>query len=156
MALPAEIWILIALTDSSTYNLVIRSNRALYNWAIDRTNQEQLKKHWLKFNGSHYHLPNGWLHRTDGPAIIHLNGVQTWYYDNKIHRDGGPAVEAITFHEYWQHGLKHRINGPAIDALNRKEYWIDGMLHREDGPAIIGSVYVEYWLNGKFISRKFY
>ena len=154
--LPTELWILIALTDSQTYNVVVRSNRALYSWSIDPATQEQLKKYWLKFNGDYYHLPNGWLHRVDGPAIIHNNGVQTWYHNNKIHRDKGPAIETSTYHEYWNHGVKHRVDGPAVDALNRKEYWVNGLLHRDDGPAIIGNVYTEYWCEGKFIYRKFY
>jgi hypothetical protein len=154
--LPKEIWLLIALTDSKTYNLVVRSVHALYPWATNSDTLTQLKRAWLCKIDNSYRLPNGWLHRTDGPAIIHEDNSHRWYYHDKLHRENGPAIEAESYQEWWRHGLKHRDNGPAVDALNRKEWWVNGVLHRENGPAIIGNVYVEYHFHGKFIYRKFY
>jgi hypothetical protein len=156
MSLPVEIWAQIAMIDSTSYNLVVRSIRSLYKWAINPTLQKELKKKWLIRDGVEYFLPNGWYHREDGPARIADNGCYIWYRDGKIHRIGGPAIDSPVHSEWWVDGLKHREDGPAVDALNRKEWWQNGQLHREDGPAIIGNIYTEYHVRGEFVYRKFY
>jgi len=76
----------------------------------------------------HWYL-NGELHREDGPALIHANGLKEWYLNGKMHREDGPAM---------------------ICANGTKQWWLNGKLHREDGPAVIrvdGTK--EWWLNGK-------
>jgi hypothetical protein len=48
---------------------------------------------------------NGVLHRTDGPAIIYINGHKEWWQHGKRHRDDGPAVMYADGHQRWfQHG----------------------------------------------------
>jgi len=56
-------------------------------------------------------LPNGELHREDGPAIEYSNGSKEWFLNNVRHREDGPAVE-------WYDGCK--------------EWWIKGkFIYRE-------------------------
>ena len=61
-----------------------------------------------------------------------------YYYDGKLHREDGPAVEYATgTKEWWQHGLQHRLDGPAVELSNGdKVWWQDGKIHRLDGPAV--------------------
>jgi hypothetical protein len=75
------------------------------------------------------------LHRTDGPAIIHVDGSQYWYIDNKLHRTDGPAF---------------------IHANGTQWWYINGKLHRTDGPAIIRADGTQEWyLYGKQMSPDF-
>jgi hypothetical protein len=41
-----------------------------------------------------WNLPNGRLHREDGPAVEWPDGSKEWYLDGKRHREDGPAVES--------------------------------------------------------------
>ena len=54
-------------------------------------------------NGDKYwKLPNGKLHREDGPAFIRIvNDYKAWYINNKLHREDGPAVEMGHFKEWY-------------------------------------------------------
>ena len=36
---------------------------------------------------------NDLLHREDGPAVEYVNGYKCWYLNGKLHREDGPAVE---------------------------------------------------------------
>jgi hypothetical protein len=77
---------------------------------------------------------NDKLHREDGPARIWENGAECWYRDGKIHREDGPA-------RTWGDGTK--------------EWWINDNLHREDGPAKIWpNGEKEWWLNYYFLSKE--
>lgn len=38
----------------------------------------------------------GKIHNEFGPAIIYKNDGEDWYYNNKLHRENGPAVHRIT------------------------------------------------------------
>lgn len=40
-----------------------------------------------------WHLPNGQLHRDDGPAIEYADGSKAWYRNDELHREDGPAIE---------------------------------------------------------------
>lgn len=44
--------------------------------------------------GDVYHFNSaGELHRLDGPAVLRVNGVRSWYKNNVRHRIDGPAIE---------------------------------------------------------------
>jgi hypothetical protein len=43
-------------------------------------------------NSKEWRLPNGELHREDGPAMEHNNGYKFWYINDLLHREDGPAV----------------------------------------------------------------
>lgn len=91
-----------------------------------------------------WRLPNGQLHREDGPArmvpwTINQDSQRLWYIEGQLHRVDGPAIENEDGSEEWyQHGLRHRDGGPAIIAPNGTQAWYwYGKKHRDDGPAFI-------------------
>ncbi len=89
------------------------------------------------------------LHRIGGPAITYDDGNEYWYEYGRLHREDGPAHLNDLGTKYWyQHGLLHRGNGPAIEWKDGAKYWYQyGQLHREDGPARCNSDNdVQYWL----------
>ena len=47
--------------------------------------------------------------------IKYANGGRSWYQNDQLHREDGPAFEM---------------------ADGTRSWWINGQLHREDGPAI--------------------
>jgi hypothetical protein len=99
-------------------------------------------------------LPNGRLHREDGPAIEYPDGSCWWYYDGQFHRVGGPATYSShdTYESWCQHGNYHSEDGPAVIHINGDKHWyLYGKLHREDGPAIEDGKYKSWYLNGKRI-----
>ena len=60
----------------------------------------------VKPNGDKkWRLPNGKLHRVDGPAVERADGTKEWCVNGKFHREDDPAVEY---------------------ANGTKEWWIDG------------------------------
>jgi len=88
---------------------------------------------------------------------IDAEGNKYWYKNEKIHKDGGPAIEYANGNQAWyQEGKLHRLDGTAIVCLSGVERWYkDGKLHRENAPAIIfadGSK--EWWINGEKISEQ--
>jgi hypothetical protein len=44
-------------------------------------------------NGDKSYYFEGKLHRTDGPAIEYANGDKFYYFEGKLHRTDGPAIE---------------------------------------------------------------
>ena len=53
----------------------------------------------------HWKLPNGLLHREDGPAVEKPDGDKWWYINGMSHREDGPAVECYDgTKEYWNYG----------------------------------------------------
>ena len=67
-------------------------------------------------------LPNGELHREDGPAYLRTDGCQAWYKYGKIHREDGPAViyEDRTS-DYFLNGFKLREGDLALKIIKAKE-----------------------------------
>jgi len=100
---------------------------------------KQPVKHVDTYGFTRWHLPNGDLHRTDGPAIIYPSGSKAWYYHGKRHRIDGPAVIRADGTKIWcHHGKLHRIDGPAvINTDGSVEYWFmdkqvyEGDFHRK-------------------------
>jgi hypothetical protein len=43
----------------------------------------------------------GYFHRTDGPAIEHVNGDKQWCLHGANHRDDGPAIERANGTVHW-------------------------------------------------------
>lgn len=89
-------------------------------------------------------LPNGILHREDGPAVERDDGTIEWHRHGLRHREGGPAVVTPDqadgqpgWQEWWVKGRRHRAGGPAFVCGDSEEWWSDGQLHRDDGPAWI-------------------
>ena len=91
-------------------------------------------------------LPNGKLHREDGPAIEWPDGTKEWFKHNLLHREGEPSVIRPGGEEWHINGNLHRDGGPAIIRPDRAMIWYQhGRIHREDGPAIINPDGSERW-----------
>ena len=52
-------------------------------------------------SGNKFWYLNGKRHRTDGPAIEHVNGGKHWYLNDKLHRTDGPAIEYASGTKSW-------------------------------------------------------
>ncbi len=83
-------------------------------------------------NGTKFwRLPNGWFHRTDGPAIEFSDGSVVWYLNGRTHREDGPAAES---------------------SCGTKSWYLKGKLHRSDGPAVEYPYGLMFWyLRGEFL-----
>lgn len=70
----------------------------------------------------------GVIHKTDGPAVIRVDGTKEWYQNGKRHRVGGPAIIHPNGKEEWyQYGELHREGGPAVTyPYGREEWYING------------------------------
>ena len=75
-----------------------------------------------------YRNAEGRYHRTDGPAVVRVDGTLAWFQNNQLHRTVGPAVVwPDHVNEWWFKGVRHRIDGPAVEyADGGKEWWING------------------------------
>jgi len=78
--------------------------------------------------GNFWHDANNKLHRDGGPAIEYVGRMKIWYQHGDHHREDGPAIEDANGDKYWyQHGQRHREEGPAVERANgTKEWWIEG------------------------------
>ena len=48
-----------------------------------------------------WYLPNGNLHREDGPAVEYADGTKEWYLNGQRHREDGPAIEYANGDKRW-------------------------------------------------------
>lgn len=107
---------------------------------------------------AYYH--NGALHRDDDLAALKINNRLHWYYRNKLHRIGLPAVldSELQIQVWYQNNRKHRSNGPAVIHAPHGyvAWWEDGERHRLDGPARINLLdrTVEWWMNGELLNEE--
>jgi len=98
---------------------------------------------------AHYYL-HGVPHRADGPAEVHPNGSESWFFDGRYHRDDGPADIAIDEENiivtWYQHDLLHRIDGPAIVDLDKSHdtiilsWWRGDKKHNSQQEIVDGTV----------------
>jgi hypothetical protein len=57
-------------------------------------------------------------------VTIDENGDKRWYFNGKLHREDGPAIEWADGDRYWYiHGNRHREDGPAIEYANGDKSW---------------------------------
>lgn len=98
---------------------------------------------------------NGKLHRTDGPAIEYANGSKAWYIKGKSHRIDGPAVEWADGTKAWYlNGKQHRTDGPAVeDADGTKIWYLNGQRHRTDGAALERTDGYKVWYSNGEVHR---
>jgi len=59
---------------------------------------------------------------------VYDDGSKTWWFDDKCHREDGPAIEYSDGSKEWYlYGKCHRVDGPAYEGANgTKSWWIDG------------------------------
>jgi len=56
--------------------------------------------------------------------IEYDNGDKSWFQDNQLHREDGPAIEwADGSMRWYQNGILHRLDGPAVVWTNGPTYW---------------------------------
>ena len=46
-------------------------------------------------------LPNGKLHRENGPAVLDIKGGKSWHLNGKLHRGDGSAIEYSDGRKLW-------------------------------------------------------
>ena len=55
---------------------------------------------------------------------VHSNGTESWFLNNKRHREDGPAIEWSDGGKCWYlNGKRHREDGPAAECSNGTKYW---------------------------------
>ena len=76
------------------------------------------------------------------------DGTVCWYKDDKLHREGGPAVEWSDGSKYWcLNGKRHREDGPAIErASGTKEWWLNDIQKTEEE--------FNQWLEKKLLNER--
>jgi hypothetical protein len=57
---------------------------------------------------------NDKLHREDGPAIEYADGDKFWYLNDKLHREDGPAIEYTKGYKSWY------LNGKSMTEEEHK------------------------------------
>ena len=95
------------------------------------------------------------LHRDYGPAFTKPDGSEYWYQNDKLHRVGGPAITEPDGTKMWYENDKsHRVGGPATIKPDGSEEWYEnGKLHRIGGPAITELDGSEYWYQNYKLHR---
>ena len=99
-------------------------------WTVDGY-QDLTEEEWEIFDNVNFH-------RMDGPAVMHVNGTESWWQNGKRHRTDGPAYVC-----------QPRISWDGNAHSNiHKEWWMNGKLTRIDGPAVIyEDGRQEWWIN---------
>lgn len=112
-------------------------------------------------------VENEWM-KASSASCTDTRYEKIWRVNNKIHREGGPAIEYATGTKNWLCcGVPHREDGPAAECQLRNMWRIDGIyhkdltqvasvwyfrgkIHRIDGPAVIyPDMTEEWWLDDK-------
>ena len=89
--------------------------------------EQKSKRHVDRKGNVEWKLPDGKLHRLDGPAIEYASGNKVWCINNNFHRLDGPAIEWANGSKWWIDGKRHRLDGPAIEWVDGSKSWyIDG------------------------------
>ena len=103
--------------------------KVLYGRSIMKN---KLKIEVDEYGNKVWRLPNGELHREDGPAIEWSNDDKEWYLNGKRHREDGPAIEWKDGNKEWYlNGKRHREDGPAIEYADGDKYWfLNDRLHK--------------------------
>lgn len=69
---------------------------------------------------------NGMLHGGVLPAIVHPDGGTHWYVHGKRQREDGPAIVSSCRYSYstwWFNDKIHRDGGPAIEWNDGRTFW---------------------------------
>jgi len=57
-------------------------------------------------------------------VLVYTTGNKSWYIDEKLHREDGPAIEfADGTKEWYLNDKLHREDGPAREYANGDKYW---------------------------------
>ena len=151
--LPIEILVYIAKLSVETWKSMINIP------AVTRiVTQEEIRKHFIRYDELGNTLINGKYHSVDDKPII-INNKMTWYKNGIIHRGGDQPSIIDQGSRYWyKNGVLHRdFDLPAmiIYPSGNKRWYKNGLLHRDGGnPAVINyNGYQEWWIEGKYIRK---
>ncbi|MDE1833810.1 MAG: hypothetical protein KGH64_00570 [Candidatus Micrarchaeota archaeon] len=141
--------------DKQFVGLLTNEERAELKAALEQSETEPVMR-VLPNGDKEWRLPNGQLHRTDGPALEYADGDKFWYLNGQRHRTDGPAVEYANGGKYWYlNDRLHRTDGPAIECANGTKFWyLNDQRHRTDGPAVEYADGGKAWyLNGQQVTE---
>jgi len=65
-------------------------------------------------------LPNGFLHREDGPAVEYSSGYKAWYLNGEKHRKDGPTVEYNGTKVWYLNGIEYTEQDYKHKMMSRK------------------------------------
>ena len=55
---------------------------------------------------------------------VYEDGDKSWYLNDKLHREDGPAVEWPNGYKSWYlNGQRHREDGPAVERADGSKFW---------------------------------
>jgi hypothetical protein len=74
-------------------------------------------------NGNKFYYWNDRYHREDGPAIEFSNGNKWWYLHDLLHREDGPAVEYADGYKEWYLQNKQYTEEEYWRILKLKTLW---------------------------------
>ena len=97
-----------------------------FNWCKDKTKLAIWNKQvfCVRKCGDKVWYFNGRLHRENGPAMEYITGDKVWWWNGELHRENGPAIENADGDKYWYlNGERHRENGPAVEWANGSKFW---------------------------------
>ena len=84
-----------------------------------------------KDGNTHWYCKNK-LHREGGPAIESTNDDKSWWLNNKLHREDGPAIEYVDGTKQWfLNGEK--LTEAQFNARTKKQPTCDGKVVEIDG-----------------------
>jgi hypothetical protein len=163
--------IVLILAQKSQWYIFIQVDRRVAEYTRNnrKTVEDLITRMVIQPRRTVYILPNGVLHRNDGPATIYSD-IHQWYQYGRIHRDNDkPAVVVHGLYSIWyKNGVTHRENDkPAVIhylvkvastidkiIINPLKIWYkNGLKHRDNNlPAVVySSGKYEYWTNGDLI-----
>lgn len=95
-------WQHVVEQEPDVYNALTRVNKQLATLSIPTP------KRRTNYYGAITYMIGSAFHRTDGPAL-ESSTRRCWFYKDKLHRIGGPAVELeYGGIQYWRHGLRYK------------------------------------------------
>jgi hypothetical protein len=74
---------------------------------------------------------NNMLHREDGPAVEWADGTKWWCLNDRLHREDGPAIEVangIGTKKYYLNG--EQLTEEEFNAKMKKTITIDGVTYK--------------------------
>lgn len=164
--LPIDLWYLIGKQTPNCYYILVQTCKSM-RFNFDKEHFTKVTEYMRTRDQCKiitYSLPNGWLHRTDGPAKCMIGdtyNVQEWCIDNILHRVDGPAIINNDAKYWYYHGKLHRDKLPAFINKCRVGWYQHGKLARSgqmpvDVFTLCNHLYLLSWMNGTEIIQSTY
>ena len=92
-------------------------------------------------------------------VVEYPDWAKFYFLDNKIHRNGGAAIEYFNgTNAYYKNGQRHRVGAAAVEyPSGARYYYYEDKRHRVDGPAIEYTDGTKGWfIHGDEVSEEVY